>query len=267
VRQHARPVFLAIALSLLVAGLAATPSQSRPTSSQIDLAARFKLLGDPAVPCPAGSPAGLMCPLRTGVGSAPGLGAVTEAYTFLHWVGPPKCEGDTAQALAYPVRWVVANKGELNFALAESICISDGAGGIGSVGQAFTITGGTGIYAGASGSGRVKAGVGLGSDGKFHGSQTWTGTLSVPGHDFDVTAPVLRGAVNKTVKARKGSRGARVTFHVTAQDAKDGALPASCDPRSGSRFPIGRTLVECAATDSSANTATASFRITVRRPK
>jgi len=191
---------------------------------------------------------------------------VTEAYTFLHWVGPPKCDGDNAQALAYPVRWVVANKGELDFALAESGCVSDGGGGIGSVGQAFTITGGRGVYAGASGSGRVNAGVGLGSDGKFHGGQTWTGTLSVPGHDFDVTAPVFTGATNKTVKVRKGSRGARVTFHVTAQDARDGALPVSCDPRSGSRFPIGRTMVECAATDSSANTATASFRITVRRP-
>ena len=265
-RQHARPVCLAIVLSLLLAGLAASPSQSQRTSSQIDLRAKFTLVGDPALPCPTGSPVGLMCPLRTGVGSAPGLGTVTEAYTFLHWVGPPKCEGDTAEALAYPVRWVVANKGELDFALAESGCVGDNAGGIGGVGQAFTITGGTGIYSGASGSGRVNASVGTGSDGKFHGSQTWTGTLSVPGHDFDVTAPVLTGAANKTVKAQKGSRGARVIFRVKAQDARDGALPVSCKPRSGSRFPIGRTVVECAATDSSANTAHASFRITVRRP-
>jgi len=191
---------------------------------------------------------------------------VTEAYTFLHWVGPPKCDDDSAKALAYPVRWVVANKGELDFALAESGCVTDGAGGIGGVGQEFTITGGTGIYSGASGSGYVKAVVGLGSDGKFHGGQTWTGTLSVPGYDFDLTAPVLTGAANKTVKARKGSRGVRVTFLVKAQDARDGALPVSCKPRSGSRFPIGRTVVKCAATDSSANTAQASFKVTVRRP-
>ena len=71
---------------------------------------------------------------------------MTEAYTFLHWVGPPKCDGDSAQALAYPVRWVVANKGELDFALAESGCVNDGAVGMGGVGQAFTITGGTGMY-------------------------------------------------------------------------------------------------------------------------
>jgi len=249
-----------------VAGLAASPSQSQLTFSQMDLQAKFTLVGDPSVPCPPGSPAGLMCPLRTGVGSAPGLGKVTEAYTFLHFVGPPKCDGDDAQALAYPVRWVVANKGELDFTLAETGCVGDNAGGIGGVGQAFNITGGTGIYSGASGSGHTNPTVALGSDGKFHGRQIWTGTLSVPGYDFDVTAPVLTGAANKTVKAQKRSRGARVTFHVKAQDARDGALPVSCKPRSGSRFPIGRTVVECAATDSSANTAHASFRITVRRP-
>jgi HYR domain-containing protein len=56
-----------------------------------------------------------------------------------------------------------------------------------------------------------------------------------------------------------------VTFHVTAQDERDGALPVTCVPRSGSRFPIGRTVVKCGATDSSANTAGASFRITVKR--
>lgn len=134
-RQHARPVCLAIVLSLLLAGLAASPSQSQPTSSQIDLRAKLTLVGDPAVPCPPGSPNGLMCPLRTGVGSAPGLGTVTEAYTFLHWVGPPKCDGDSAQALAYPVRWIVANKGELDFALAESGCVGDNAGGIGGSGR------------------------------------------------------------------------------------------------------------------------------------
>src|SRR6478672_1802831 len=122
-RQHARPVCLAIALSLPLAGLSASASRSQPAASQIDLRADFKVVGDPNTPCPAGSPASLMCPLRTGVGSAPGLGTLTESYTFLHWVGQPRCEGEIAQALAYPVTWVVPNKGELELALAESDCV------------------------------------------------------------------------------------------------------------------------------------------------
>ena len=88
----------------------------------------------------------------------------------------------------------------------------------------------------------------------------------MPGLDFNITPPVLTGATNKTVKAKKGAKSARVTFQVTAQDDKDGALSATCLPRSGSRFRIGRTVVNCTATDTSANTTNASFRVTVRRP-
>jgi len=130
--------------------------------------------------------------------------------------------------------------------------------------QSFTVTGGTGIYAGASGSGTVRRSVGF-SSGSFRGFETWTGTLSVPGLDFDITSPVLTGATNKTVTAKRGAKSARVTFKVTAQDDKDGALSATCLPRSGSRFRIGRTVVNCTATDTSANTTNASFKVTVRR--
>jgi len=256
---------LAAALAALAAILAAAPTRSQPTSSQIDLRAKLTLVGDPSVPCPPGSPNGLMCPTRSGVGAVPGLGKVTEAYTFLHFVGPPKCDGDSAQALAYPVRWVVANKGELDFALAETGCVGDNAGGIGGVGQAFTITGGTGIYSGASGSGHVNANVALASDGKFHGSQIWTGTLSVPGYDFDTTPPRMSGASNKVMKVNKTARRARVSYSVRASDAVDGTVPATCAPPSGSFFRLGRTSVRCSATDASANAATASFTVTVKR--
>jgi len=52
---------------------------------------------------------------------------------------------------------------------------------------------------------------------------------------------------------------------VAAHDDVDGTVPVTCAPRSGSFFPVGRTRVRCAATDKSANTATASFTVTVRR--
>ena len=245
---------------------AATPSKSLSTASQLALRAKLRLVSDAAAKCPPGSPESLECPARTGDGPAPGLGAVTEAYTYFVHLGPPLCSALDDKVLDYPVRWVVANKGEIAFALAAAPqCMAAGPE-VESVTQSFTVTGGTGIYAGASGSGTVaRALFPSGTGGLLRGRETWTGTLSVPSLDFDVTAPVLTGAANKTVKARKGARNARATFQVTAQDDRDGALPVVCRPPSGSRFPIGRTVVTCAATDSSANTAGASFRITVKR--
>ena len=99
------------------------------------------------------------------------------------------------------------------------------------------------------------------------GTETWTGTLTVQGLDFDVTRPTITGAANKVVRAKRGAKTARVAFSVTAQDDRDGALPTSCTPRSGSTFKPGRTRVSCSATDTSANTATAVFTVTVRKAR
>jgi hypothetical protein len=57
----------------------------------------------------------------------------------------------------------------------------------------FTITGGSGIYAGG---GTVHHFAPL--------RDTCTGTLNVPGLEFDVTPPTLSGAVNRTVRAQAG---------------------------------------------------------------
>ena len=130
--------------------------------------------------------------------------------------------------------------------------------------QSFTVTGGTGAYAGASGSGTLARSLSQGNIPRY-GTETWTGTLEVPGLEFDVTRPTLTGATSKKVKAKKGARSARVAFRVTAQDDRDGAVPVSCAPRSGYAFPVGRTRVSCSASDSSANTAKASFTVTVQR--
>jgi hypothetical protein len=130
--------------------------------------------------------------------------------------------------------------------------------------QEFTITGGTGAFAGASGRGEVERGL---LDPEFQlvrdVLETWTGTLTAP--ELHVDLPRLTGAVAKTVRAAKGARSARVTFEVTAFDDTDGAIPVSCHPRSGSRFPLGKTTVSCTATDSNGNTATAEFTVKVKR--
>jgi hypothetical protein len=131
----------------------------------------------------------------------------------------------------------------------------------------FTVTGGSGLYAGASGRGTVEnvhipvsefAGVGAGTD-------TWTGPLTVAGLDFDVTAPTVSGAVRKTVRAPKKAKRARVSYTVTAKDNVDGAVPVVCKPRSGSFFKLGKTKVTCSASDKSGNTARATFVVTVKR--
>jgi hypothetical protein len=248
----------------LVAALAAAPIRSQPTASQLDLRATLTFVEDPAAPCPPGSPASLSCPAGTAEGAVSGLGTVKATFTELLHTGPPLCSEGNFKFLGHPVRWVVPNKGEIDFAWAASECVAEGSAG---ATVAFTVTGGTDLYAGASGSGTVRHVASAVVDGKFRGSQMWTGTLSVPRLDLDVTAPTITGAANKTVKAKKGAKSARVTFQVTAEDDKDGALPVTCAPRSGSRFRIGMTRVTCEATDSSANTKAATFTVTVKRAR
>ena len=131
--------------------------------------------------------------------------------------------------------------------------------------MAFTVTGGTGIYAGASGSGTFSHRARVLEDGKIHGVEGWTGTLGVPGLDFDTSRPTIRGATNKLVKVNRPARRARVSYTVTASDAVDGRVPVNCNPRSGSFFRLGATGVRCSATDTSANAATARFTVTVKR--
>jgi hypothetical protein len=189
---------------------------------------------------------------------------VAGTYKWLRDVGPPTCGDDGGKALAYPILITVATKGEIHAAVAEAPqCVDEET--LLTQTQTFTITGSTGIYEGAAGSGTLEHALGPSSvGGSRFGRQTWTGTLSVPGLDFDLTRPTLMGAGNKAVIAKKGAKTARVVFKVTAQDDRDGAVPVTCAPRSGTRFRVGRTRVTCSATDSSVNTATASFRVTVR---
>ena len=231
---------------------------SRTGTHQLGAELRLvSLLGD----CPPGVTAPV-CAARTGEGLVPGLGKVTEAYTFRAETDLAPCGIGFGRALSYPVRFVVADKGEIDFALAEAGCVTLEA--VRTEGQAFTITGGTGIYAGASGSGTVRRVLGGQTTIGRVGRETWTGTLVVPGLDFDETPPTVTGAVAKTVRVPRSVRRARVVYTVSARDDVDGVVPVTCTPRSGSLFRVGRSLVTCTATDSSANTRMARFTITVR---
>jgi hypothetical protein len=126
------------------------------------------------------------------------------------------------------------------------------------------VSGGSGRYAGVSGSGMLsyqnrETGGGSGTH-----TITWTGALNVPGLTFDTTPPRLTGATSRTVKTRAAGR-TRVRYSVSAADATDGSVLVACLPASGTRFRIGRTIVTCKAADGSGNTTTASFVITVKR--
>jgi hypothetical protein len=57
--------------------------------------------------------------------------------------------------------------------------------------------------------------------------------------------------------------GAIVSFEVSATDSVDGELPVTCDPASGTVFPLGDTTVTCQATDSEGNVGSAYFRISI----
>jgi len=213
--------------------------------------------------CPLPTTTAGVCARRTGKGLISGLGSVSESYAFLADLDLPPCEVGTGRTRAYAVSFVVAAKGEIHFALAEgATCVRQEA--VRTQTQAFTITGGTGIYEGASGSGTVERILGSITTIGRVGPVTWRGRLVAPGAVFDITRPTLSGASNRTVRAPRGAKTARVRFAVTADDAVDGARPVTCRPRSGSRFPLGKTRVTCTAADTSGNTAAARFFVTVR---
>lgn len=236
-------------------GATAMPSGTLTLNASLSLASN---LGACAPPSGAEH-----CATRTIRGLFPGLGTVNGTYEFYVDQGPPACAGSDGRALAYPIRFAVAGKGEVHVAVAEATqCVPDQS--IRTQTQTFTVTGGTGVYAGASGSGTLERSLGADTATGRVGRESWAGTLNVPGREFDVTPPTVTGAVAKAVRVPRTARRARVVYLVTARDDVDGAVPVSCRPRSGSRFPIGRTVVTCLATDTSGNTRTAKFRVTVR---
>ena len=75
--------------------------------------------------------------------------------------------------------------------------------------------------------------------------------------------PLFNELMDKYKTAENVRRLVKVV--VAATDAVDGRVPVTCLPRSATRFSIGRNRVHCSATDTSANAATVSFKVTVRQ--
>jgi hypothetical protein len=263
--RRARNSAVVLLVGLLVAAGAAARgvAQGNGATGTLGLRGTLRLVSN-QLDCPLPTTTAGVCAGRSGRGLVPGLGSVSEAYAFLADLDLPPCAVGSGRTLSYPVTFVVAGKGQIDFALAEgATCVRQEA--VRTQSQAFTVTGGTGIYAGASGSGTVERTLGASmASGERVGTETWAGTLVAPAVEFDTVRPTLAGAVGRTVRAARGAATARVRFAVTARDAVDGARPVACKPRSGSRFRLGKTRVTCTATDTSGNAAAARFTVTVR---
>jgi len=78
----------------------------------------------------------------------------------------------------------------------------------------------------------------------------------------DTTPPVV-SVPSDITKSTASSSGMSVAYSATATDDVDGSITPTCTHASGSTFVIGATTVTCSATDSSGNTGTASFTVTV----
>ena len=255
---------------VLLAGLLAAVDATHATASQSGAAGTFTLSAEltvkyPLTNCPPGLPSSIECYARTGSEIVRGLGTVTEVYPYFVDSAPAGCAGDEVRVLPATVRLSVTGKGEIELRVGGSGCLARGPRHPVQGVETFTVTSGSGKYTHASGGGTITH-VSFGPP-DFSGRDTWTGTLVVPGLEFDLTAPVVTGARNKTVRARRGKKRVRVKYAVSARDAVDGAIPVACQPRSGSWFRVGRTRVRCSATDSSGNQSSAIFMVVVKRAR
>ena len=176
----------------------------------------------------------------------------------------PSPGADAVRLVPTTALLTVAGKGAVDISTSGTGCLSRIGTGSFIATETFTITGGSGAYAGASGGGTVET-HSSGPANNFSGVDIWTGTLIVSGYAFDLTAPTIKGAKNRTVRVGRRARHTRITYTVTAQDDVDPIVPATCSPRSGSRFHLGRTRVHCSATDTSGNTRKATFTVTIKR--
>lgn len=254
-RRHVRIVVIVLALAVLATAVPAAASRGRAAGT-LELAGGLRGPSG-GVDCPQGAPDGADCWAINATGAIRGLGAVSESGVLVVQGAHTTCE----MWQSTPVL-TVAGKGTIDLSVHNPACI-DGSTSTGFVNapQVFTVTGGTGAYTGASGSGTViTSGMIL-----VRRGDTLAGTIVAPAATFDLAPPVISGATAKLVRLRKGKRGVRVRYAVTARDDVDGPVPVTCMPVSGSLFGLGRTHVTCTATDASANTATAGFTITAKR--
>ena len=79
---------------------------------------------------------------------------------------------------------------------------------------------------------------------------------------IDNAPPVITAPASLTYEAPDDT-GRIVTYTAIAGDRVDGKVGVNCNPSSGSKFPVGTTIVTCTATDKAGNKATATITVTL----
>jgi hypothetical protein len=82
-------------------------------------------------------------------------------------------------------------------------------------------------------------------------------------HVADRAAPTIYAPREPIVVKAESNEGTRVEFSADANDDVYGQLATDCLPRSGSIFPVGKTTVDCSATDYDGNVGHAFFLVEV----
>jgi len=253
-------VVLLATVTALAAGVppvAGTLTSTSPLIFEAELPVAY-----PVTTCPAGSSSTLECFVRSGSGIIRGLGQVEESYPYLVEDSPAGCDENQVRVLPTTGHLSVPGRGELELRLDGTGCLNrvpplplraeetfDGTGCLNRVPPLPLRAEETFMSYGPPG---------------LRGKDTWSGSLAVPGLDFDVTPPTVTGPGTKTVHAPARAKRVRVAYVVTARDDVDGTVAVSCRPRSGSWFSIGRTRVRCAATDVSGNDSAIIFVVMVK---
>jgi hypothetical protein len=88
-------------------------------------------------------------------------------------------------------------------------------------------------------------------------SAVCTGTVTV----VDTTLPHIVCPAPQVLECTAG--GAKATYTARAED-NCGPVEVACTPPTGNTFPLGRTVVDCNATDGSGNACGCGFTVTVR---
>ena len=248
-----------VTYAALLGGAAAAGRGSDGSNSVLTVTMQVTI-ADENRACPPGTPA--ECFSRKGAADVRGLGRMAESWDPVVDETPAGCGSASLRFLPSTARFTVSGKGTIDVQVHGSGCLPFSPPSPVKGAETFTVTGGSGKFAGASGAGTIdhfSNGPGL------PGRDTWSGTLVVPGIEFDLTPPTMTGAADKRVRAPRNTQRIRVRYFVSGRDDVDGAVRVACRPKSGSFFPVGRrTIVRCSATDTSANTQTTQFAITVR---
>ena len=103
--------------------------------------------------------------------------------------------------------------------------------------------------------GRVQARMKFTAFSQFKDAQTAPVTVQVTATKDKVKPKVTIGL---TPAVASDPSGTTVTFYPFATDDRDGVRPVTCNPPSGSLFPVGQTTVTCTAKDKAGNVGTAT---------